>query len=153
MAAWWWLHLCIIPHRLTLWKVNVSAKKNMFAVLFLPSGATNGGCVWGGLVGGGGAAVANPEKVTGPLIGSLWQDSYVLVIISINVSTREKDTLEWVETLICYSCVYNFWFCCTPPLFCFWCSTPIFWPLYAHPYENNSGGTPGPAIRMRAIVK
>lgn len=48
----------------------------------------------GGLVGGGGAAVANPEKVTGPLIGSLWQDSYVLVIVSINVSTREKDTLE-----------------------------------------------------------
>lgn len=61
----------------------------MFAVLFLPSGATNGGCVWGGLVGGGGEAVA---KVTGPLIGSLWQDSYVLVIISINVSTRERKT-------------------------------------------------------------
>lgn len=46
---------------------------------------------------------------------------------------REKDTLEWVETLICYSCVYNFWFCCTPPLFCFWCSTPIFWPPICPP--------------------
>lgn len=128
MAAWWWLHLCIIPHRLTLWKVNVSAKKNMFAVLFLPSGATNGGCVWGGVSWRRGWSSGQ----------SYWPSDWLPLARQLCVGynfnkcehKREKDTLEWVETLICYSCVYNFWFCCTPPLFCFWCSTPIFWPLW-----------------------